>query len=192
VGATLSGVALFSEIARKKIQQHQESDAEVYLDHITANSKEMIEKMSDIVWTINPRNDSFERIISKLESYAFNLCAGKGIRLHLDIEESIRLFSPSMQVRKNIYMLMKEAINNAVKYSGGNNIFLALHSEGEQIRMVIRDDGKGFDINKEYGGNGLNNMRTRAADLGAKFTIDSKEDEGTHINLQFNFHPAGG
>lgn len=192
VGATLSGVALFSEIAREKIQQHQESDAEVYLDHITANSKEMIEKMSDIVWTINPRNDSFERIISKLESYAFNLCAGKGIKLHLDIEESIRLYSPSMQVRKNVYMLMKEAINNAVKYSGGNNIFLSLHSKGLQVTMVIRDDGRGFDIKKEHEGNGLNNMRTRAADLGANFTIDSKKDQGTNICLQFNFHPAGG
>ncbi len=192
VGATLSGVALFSEIAREKMQQHQESDAGIYLDHITANSKEMIEKMSDIVWTINPGNDSFERIIAKLQSYAVNLCAGKGIRLHLDIDDLVHLYSPSMQVRRNIYMLMKEAINNAVKYSGGNNIFLSLFKTGDQITIEIRDDGKGFDKNKSHEGNGLNNMQARATDLEGSLNIDSKEGEGTHIRLRFNFHPAGG
>ncbi|MGZ8525829.1 MAG: ATP-binding protein [Chitinophagaceae bacterium] len=192
VGATLSGVALFSEIARTKIQQHEENDAQVYLDHITANSKEMVEKMSDIVWTINPDNDSFERIIAKLRSYAFNLCAGKGIRLHFDVDDQVCLYSPSMQVRKNIYMLMKEAINNAVKYSGGNNIFLSLFKKEDLITIEIRDDGKGFDKKKKHEGNGLNNMQSRAADLDANFSIDSKEGGGTHIRLQFNFHPGGG
>lgn len=192
VGATLSGVALFSEIARTKIQQHEENDAQVYLDHITANSKEMVEKMSDIVWTINPDNDSFERIIAKLRSYAFNLCAGKGIRLHFDVDDQVCLFSPSMNVRKNIYMLMKEAINNAVKYSGGNNIFLSLIKKEDLVTIEIRDDGRGFDKKKKHEGNGLNNMQARAADLDANFSIDSKEGGGTHIRLQFNFHPGGG
>ncbi|MGZ8536948.1 MAG: histidine kinase [Flavisolibacter sp.] len=117
VGATLSGVALFSEIAREKIQQQQGNDAQIYLDHITANSKEMVEKISDIVWTIDPHNDSFERIIVKLQSFAVNLCAGKGIKLHFHIDDQVCLYSPPMQVRKNIYILMKESIYNAVKYS---------------------------------------------------------------------------
>jgi len=192
VGATLSGVALFSEIARAKIQQHQEDAAQVYLEHITTNSKEMVEKISDIVWTINPDNDSFERIIAKLRSYAFNLCAGKGIRLHFDVDDHICLYSPSMQVRKNIYMLMKEAINNAVKYSGGNNIFLSLSKREDLVTIEIRDDGRGFDKKKKYEGNGLNNMQTRAAELNANFSIDSKDGEGTNIRLQFDFHPGGG
>ena len=86
--------------------------------------------MSDIVWAINPDNDSFERIIAKLQSYAFNLCAGKGISLHLDIDDEIRHDYPSMQVKRNLYLFMKEAINNAVKYSDGKNIFLSLQKRG--------------------------------------------------------------
>src|SRR6185295_10671078 len=112
VGATLSGVALFSEIAREKMNLHQERDAQIYLDHITANSKEMVEKMSDIVWAINPENDSFDRIIAKLQSFAVNLCAGKSIRLHIDTDEDIRRCVPSMHIRQNLYMVVKEAINN--------------------------------------------------------------------------------
>ena len=192
VGATLSGVALFSEIAREKIQQQQGNDAQVYLDHITANSKEMVEKISDIVWTIDPHNDSFERIIAKLQSFAVNLCAGKGIKLHFHIDDQVCLFSPPMQVRKNIYMLMKEAINNAVKYSGGKNIYVSLRKKEDQIAIEIKDDGKGFDRNRIHQGNGLNNMYARATDLSASFTIDSSKDQGTDIRLQFYFNPAGG
>ncbi|HKC34632.1 MAG TPA: histidine kinase, partial [Chitinophagaceae bacterium] len=192
VGATLSGVALFSEIAGQKMKQHNEKDAQVYLDHITANSKEMVEKMSDLVWTINPQNDSFDRIISKLQSYAVNLCAGKGIRLHLDIDQALRSYYLPMQVRKNIYMLIKEAINNAVKYSEGKNIYLCVHNQGDLMTVEIRDDGKGFDTNLNYDGNGLNNIRARATDLDAKFSIDSQKGMGTSIRLQLDFHPAGG
>lgn len=192
VGATLSGVALFSEIAREKMQQHREDDVQLYLDHITVNSKEMVDKMSDIVWAINPDNDSFERIITKLQSYAFNLCAGKGISLHTSIDDRIREFYPPMQVKRNLYLFMKEAINNAVKYSEGKNIFLSLQNEHDRVAAEIRDDGKGFDSHRVHEGNGLNNMKARAGSLNGKFIIDSENGRGTSIRLQFDFHPAGG
>jgi signal transduction histidine kinase/tetratricopeptide (TPR) repeat protein len=192
VGATLSGVALFSEIAKQKMEQHRPEDAQVYLNHISANSKEMVEKMSDIVWAINPDNDSFERIIAKLQSYAFNLCAGKGISLHLNIDGEIQNDYPVMQVKRNLYLFMKEAINNAVKYSDGKNIFLSLQRKGDIIIAEIKDDGKGFDTKIENMGNGLKNMKERADSLEAKFTIDSSKGKGTCVRLQFHFHPAGG
>ena len=192
VGATLSGVALFSEIARERMQQQRQEDAQVYLDYITVNSKEMVDKMSDIVWAINPDNDSFERIVAKLQVYAFNLCAGKGIVLHIHIDDSIQVYYPSMQVKRNLYLFMKEAINNAVKYSEGKNIFLSLQKEGDRITAEIKDDGKGFDSGKGYEGNGLNNMKARAASLEGRLTIDSQKGAGTSVRLQFNFHPAGG
>jgi signal transduction histidine kinase len=190
VGATLSGVALFSEIAIQKMEQHEEDDAQLYLSHISANSKEMVDKMSDIVWAINPDNDSFERIIAKLQSYAFNLCAGKGIALHLDLDDTIRKHFPSMQIKRNLYLFMKEAINNAVKYSGGKNIFLTVQTKGDAIITEIRDDGKGFDTSVNYMGNGLKNMKARAGSLDGNLVIDSKNGKGTSIRLQF--HPGGG
>jgi signal transduction histidine kinase len=192
VGATLSGVALFSEIAKQKMEQRQDDDAQIYLQHITDNSKEMVEKMSDIVWAINPQNDSFDRIIAKLESYAFNLCAGKSIRLHLDIDDSIRSYQPGMKVRKNIYMLMKEAINNAVKYSASRNIYFTLKNNNGSILAELKDDGKGFDTRHPKEGNGLNNMKARAEELNARLDIHSASGEGTCIRLEFDFHPAGG
>jgi signal transduction histidine kinase len=107
-----------------------------------------------------------------------------------------------MQARKNIYMLMKEAVNNAVKYSGGAHLFLSIHRNLEGILVEIRDDGKGFDHTRSYEGNGLKNMHSRATDLGAELTIDSSPGGGTLVRLQYHihhstgqpavFHPGGG
>jgi len=192
VGATLSGIALFSEIARQKTKRYKDNDVQGHLENITANSREMIEKMSDIVWTINPQNDSFDRIVAKLQSFTVNLCAGKGIKPHLDIDESIRRYYPDMQVRKNFYLIMKEAINNAVKYSGAKNIYVSLHYRDSEINATVKDDGKGFDAAFAPEGNGLNNMKARTNELGAKLNIESQKGKGTSINLQMKFHPNGG
>lgn len=192
VGATLSGIALFSEIASQKTKRYKDNDVQDHLENITANSREMIEKMSDIVWTINPQNDSFDRIVAKLQSFTVNLCAGKGIKPHLDIDEAIRSFYPDMHERKNFYLIMKEAINNAVKYSGAKNIYISVHYRDSEINATVKDDGKGFDATFAPEGNGLNNMKARTSELGAKLNIESQKGKGTSINLQMKFHPNGG
>ncbi len=192
VGATLSGVALFSEIAKQKMEEHNEQDAKIYLDHISVNSKDMVEKMGDIVWTINPENDSIDRIVARLKAYAVNLCGGKGIQVHFQVNEDIKGFFPGMPERKNIYLFSKEAINNAVKYSNGSNIFFSMLKKDNIVALEIKDDGKGFDINTIVKGNGLINMQARAAELNADLEVQSTPDIGTCIKLNINFHPIGG
>lgn len=192
VGATLSGVALYSEIAKEKMEQHNEQDAQLYLDHISANSKDMVEKMGDIIWTINPANDSMDRIIAKLRSYAVNLCSGKNIQVHFQVDEEIKDCFPDMSERKNIYLFSKEAINNAVKYSGCRNIFYLIKPKDNKIILEVRDDGKGFDKDVITAGNGLVNMQARAGELSADLQIDSVPGEGTCIQLTMKFHPIGG
>jgi signal transduction histidine kinase len=192
VGATLSGVALFSEIAKQKMEERKEADATIYLSHISTNSKEMVEKMSDIVWAINPENDSFDRIVAKLQSYTLNVCAGKGINPHFKTDDSLRNHYASVEVKRNLYLFIKEAINNAVKYSEGKNIFLTLQKENNLVAVEIKDDGKGFDKNAGYEGNGINNMKARAESINGKLSIKSGKGAGTNIRLQFDFHPAGG
>jgi signal transduction histidine kinase len=192
VGATLSGVAFFSEMAKLKMEQNQQKDAQVYLKHITANSKEMVEKISDIVWAINPQNDSFDRIIAKLQAYAVNLCAGKDMRLHWNVPNQFRNYYPGMQERRNLYMLIKEGMNNAIKYSAAKNIYFSLLQQQDQLVIEIKDDGDGFDMQTVKKGNGLLNMQSRAAELNGTLQVESTIGKGTLIRLQFEFHPAGG
>ena len=192
VGATLSGVALFSEIAKEKMQQQRTQDAQEYLEHISTNSKEMVNKISDIVWAINPENDSFERIIEKLRAYAVNLCAGKKIMLQTNMDEALRNCHPMMEVKRNLYLFIKEGINNAIKYSQGKNIILSVRLENDSLITEIKDDGNGFDSSRAYSGNGLNNMRARAASLNGSLEINSNKGVGTIVRLRFDFHPIGG
>ena len=192
VGATLSGVALFSEIAKQKVLQHNQQDALEYLGHISTNSKEMVEKISDIVWAINPENDSFERITEKLKAYTLNLCAGRGIRLSFNVDENLNNLAPAIQVRRNFYMFSKEAINNAIKYAGCSHLLFSLQQNKSNSLLEIKDDGRGFNKDTVTKGNGLKNMQARANDLKADFELHTQPGKGTNIKLLFNFHPNGG
>ena len=184
VGATLSGVALFSEMAKQKMQLEQSSDAIMYLDRITHHSKEMVEKMGDIVWALNPQNDDVKKIRQKLHSYAAQLCASQGIQLHVSNDDIELMETISMQRRKNLYLIGKEAINNAVKYSRAKNIFLQWKKNGRHFILEIRDDGVGFVPSTVLNGNGLANMRSRAMEMKAILEINSTPGSGTQISVR--------
>jgi signal transduction histidine kinase len=192
VGATLSGVALFSEIAKEKMRQHKQEDVMEYLEHISVNSKEMVGKMSDIVWAIDPVNDSIGNMIEKLQAYTANLCVGRNINLHTNVYDVLQDYQPSMEVKRNLYLFIKETVNNAVKHSGCKNIWLSVTNRKNIIEAEITDDGIGFDQNQVSRGNGLNNMKARAVNLDGKLTVESGKTNGTTIRLQFDFHPSGG
>lgn len=182
VGATLTGIRVFGELAKER----PETQA-VNLEKINSYSEEMLNKMSDIVWAINPDNDSIERMISKLHSYAASLTSAKNIQLDFKIDENIRKKSLDMNLRKNIYMLSKEAINNAVKYSACKKIGLLLTVGSRAGVLRIEDDGVGFNKDDNQNGNGLRNMQIRAEEVSGELSIVSQPGKGTAIELIFNF-----
>lgn len=182
VGATLTGIRVFGQLAKER----PETQA-VNLEKINSYSEEMLNKMSDIVWAINPDNDSIERMISKLHSYAASLTSAKNIQLDFKIDENIRKKSLDMNLRKNIYMLSKEAVNNAVKYADCKRIGLSLITGSKTGVLRIEDDGKGFNKEDSQNGNGLRNMQIRAEEVKGKLSIESQPGKGTVIELAFNF-----
>ncbi len=182
VGATLTGIRVFGQLAKER----PETQA-VNLEKINNYSEEMLNKMSDIVWAINPDNDSIDRMISKLHSYAAAITSAKDIQLEFRIDESIRKKSLDMNLRKNLYLLSKEAINNAVKYADCKKILLLLDTGLRSGTLRIEDDGIGFNYGNGQTGNGLNNMKARAAEVHGKLRIDTSPGKGTAVELVFNF-----
>ena len=89
-----------------------------------------------------------------------------------------------MESRKNLYLIFKEATNNMVKYSEASRAKFSLKGEKDKLMMFISDNGKGFDTTKAYNGNGLENMKKRAFDMGAQLFIDSTTGTGTTIKLE--------
>ena len=140
--------------------------------------------MGDIVWTINPENDQFEKIILRMKSFAFDLLGAKNINFHFIADDRVSQINLPMEVRKNLYLIFKEATNNLVKYSGADNAYFSIKEEDKYLSMMIKDNGKGFDPGIETPGNGLKNMQKRADEIGAKLIVMSAPGKGTNIQLK--------
>lgn len=179
IGSTLSSISIFSQMA-----QQQSKEVIPMLETIGENSRKMLDAMADIVWTINPENDQFEKIILRMRNFAYELLGAKKIDFEFLADEDVANMKLSMDVRKNLYLIFKEATNNMVKYSDANKALFSIKGEKNNLTMLIRDNGKGFDTGRSTNGNGLKNMKKRAEEMGAYFTIDSKPGAGTTIELK--------
>ncbi|MFM2360185.1 MAG: hypothetical protein RLY16_2178 [Bacteroidota bacterium] len=185
VGGTLSGIGFMSEITQQRIAANDMEGAQTFLQKIVTNCKEMSEKMGDIVWAVNPANDSMEKTIEKLSSFAKQIGNTKNIQVKVLVQPSIFESTVDLNKRKQLYLICKEAINNAIKYSQCKTISLHFQQEGKKHRVAIIDDGIGFNTKETFAGNGLKNMQYRASEIKGTLTISSTHNTGTKIELVF-------
>jgi signal transduction histidine kinase len=171
LGATLSSIAVLSEIARNAIQRGSPQQSFPMLEKISTYSRDMVDKMRDIVWTINPANDSLENIIKRLNAFSTESCSNRGITFSLEMEDDFIHLPVPMNTRKNLYLICKEAIYNAITHSSCNHISALFDVSAGFIAITITDNGKGFGQTGQAAGNGLNNMRSRAAEIRASLEI---------------------
>ena len=144
----------------------------------------MMERMDDIVWSINPKNDSLENLFLRIKTFSAKLFEAKGINYKIEIDENVKHVGVLMEYRQHIYLIMKEAINNLVKYSECTQADINVSFHAPLLTVAIKDNGKGYDPNQITYGNGLNNMKKRAAEMDAKLDLQSKLNEGTIIILK--------
>ena len=183
VGATLSGIAMYSHLAKEQIKNPQAGAIEKSLSIIQSNAGEMVNKLNDIVWLINPGQDSLQKLMQRLEDYAIQMAAVKNIRVKSNINGHHSANILPAETRRNIYLLFKEAINNAVKYSNASLLELYVEEQDNEIEISLKDDGDGFDMETASLGNGLNNMQQRARDIKAGCIIESNIGKGTSITV---------
>lgn len=178
IGSTLNSISVYSEVARRKDEQQDEA-----LEMIGEASRKIIDAMSDIVWTVNPENDSFPKILFRMKSLAYNLFRAKKIEYTFHADENLEQKKLPLEDRRNFYLIFKEAVHNMVKYSNATQASITLTAENDKIRLLIRDNGVGFDTQQDATGNGLKNMKRRADEMNAKFTVESSKGNGTQIEL---------
>ena len=118
-----------------------------------------------------------------MRSLTHNILKAKKIDCTFRADESLNELKLPMEIRRNFYLIFKEALNNLVKYSNATRVSVLVSQQNKSVTFIIRDDGVGFDSNAEFGGNGLSNMKKRAADIGALLLIDSALGKGTSIEL---------
>ncbi len=185
IGSTLSSVYIYSEVAKKSVGDSN-PEAQDMMKNISSEVAGMIDALSDIVWTVNAKNDRFENIMNRMHGTSVELCEAQNYQLHFKMDESLNNLKMGMENRRNFYLIFKEAINNVVKYAHGNNVWITLRQDSrKEIIFIIKDDGQGFDINARRDGNGLVNIMKRTAELNGNIQIISAPGEGTEIQLQF-------
>jgi len=122
-------------------------------------------------------------VIARMRSLAYLLLKAKAIEFTFKADENLNRLSLSIPVRKAFYLLFKEAINNLVKYSNATRASFHISFENKHVKLVVRDNGVGFDPENALMGNGIKNMKRRAAEIGAQLLIESAEGKGTNVEL---------
>lgn len=185
IGSSISSIAIFSNIMLGQVG-NSTFKSEPLLVKITEQANEIMGSMNDIVWSINTKNDGFDKVFIRMREYAVKLLEAKGYKLHFDFDESLHDTKLDMEKRRDFYLIYKEILNNTAKYANGSNVWISVHFSNSVIDMLIRDDGLGFEVNAiRSNGNGLANMNYRATTLKGTLRIVSEPGKGTTLYLTF-------
>ncbi len=185
IGGTLSGIVLYSHMAESQIKSQQVDEVQKSLNTIQQSANDMVNRLNDLVWAVNPLHNSLTDLMQKLEEYAKEMAIVKNISVKVDVSENLSQFQLPVESRHNIYLLCKEAINNAVKYSQASLLTLKVHQCDHVIEFKIMDNGKGFDTTTVKKGNGISNMRKRCDVMDTVLSMQSIPGNGTVISFQF-------
>jgi len=179
IGSALSSINILSKVA----QEEKDGNTQNYLQRIGDQSARMMETMSDMVWSINPRNDSIDQVVVRMREFANEIVDSRNIELEFveNVPEGININSDK---RRNLFLIFKEAINNAAKYSQANQLKISLVKTNHHLHLAVTDNGKGFDEATIKMGNGLRNLRERATEVGGTLRIKSELGKGTEVELQ--------
>jgi len=182
VGASLTRISMLSEILVKKAADPEE--IKLGLAQISETSREVTQGMNHIVWALDPKNNTAEGLIVYIRGFAFAYLEPTSVECLFDLPEGLPELDLSMEVRRNLYLCVRESLHNVVKHSGATNVWISVNISEQEFIIRIKDDGKGIVAhNTETHGNGLINMTKRMKEIGGKFIIQSGKGEGTKISL---------
>ena len=179
IGSTLSSISILSEVAGGENEQKSKR----MLVEIKERSLVLMEKMDDIVWSISTKNDTVGDLLLRISQFAATVFEARDIDYEVQVPDRIKELRLDMQRRQHIYLILKEAINNLIKYSDCTTACITAGYLGGRLNIQIIDNGKGFDVKTAPAGNGLNNMKKRTDAVHGFLLIDSRPGSGTRIAL---------
>jgi signal transduction histidine kinase/ligand-binding sensor domain-containing protein len=187
VGTNLSSILVVSQLLERQESLEEQDRTRIKdIGAITAITQEMLR---DIVWMLNPKNDSVEDLLLKMKEYAGRLLHNMDYTFYAPPENLADKLS--IEFKRNIYLIFKETLNNIVKHASATDVGIEVRQENHVFSLKIVDNGTGFSSNGTNSGNGLTNIYRRAAHIKAKVHISSVPGEGTTIALSVKNHSNG-
>lgn len=196
IGAGLSRIAILSEVAHGRLGTGDLRGRD-HMTTIASASRELLDSMSDIVWAINPQKEHLKDLIQRMRRFASDLLTGRNITFHFKAPESEQDLKLSADMRREVFLIFKESVNNLARHSGATEAEINLGIDRRWLKLEIRDNGRGFDadalIKNDGGagrgdGNGLMSMRDRARRLGGELQITSSPGQGAVVILRAPIH----
>ncbi len=178
IGSTLSSIMLISDMAK-----NQGGDSQKMFTKINADSKSVMESVDEIIWSISPMNDSLQGIILRLKEYAQPLAESKNMKFDLKTDDHIEKLNLESEIRRNLYLIVKEAINNLMKYAHATQASIHFFKDKKNLVVHIIDNGQGFDSEEVTSRNGLKNMQTRAIEINGNLTFETHKNVGSKLTL---------
>jgi ligand-binding sensor domain-containing protein/signal transduction histidine kinase len=183
LGSNLSQIAIQSEVLLMEAGRKDPSMAKL-LSNITTTANESVEAMGDIVWAINPTEDSLQDLIRRMRRFASDVFTARGIDFDFRAPGVNRHVEIGADLRREVFLLFKETVNNIVRHSKCTRAEIEMALDGDALLLQVSDNGKGFDSTLETEGNGLSSIRRRARNLGGMLEVLSTPGTGTTIRLR--------
>ena len=182
LGSSLVKISLLGEQVESRLAEEAESGpgeadhAQLQVRKMTATARQVIREMDEIVWAVNPKNDTLENFAGYLCGFAREHFSDTPVECHLDFPLTFNTLpaeSLSADVRHNLFLAVREALNNVLKHAEAKHVWVRMEISPDKLALEVRDDGKGFSPNLSDRRNGLSNMHQRLEQLGGRMHLES-------------------
>jgi signal transduction histidine kinase len=183
LGAGLTEVNMLSSLVKSETTSRDEKNR--YLDELTETARRMVTSLDEIVWAVNPRNDTIASLASYFGSYAQRLLDLASVSCGLDVAEDLPDYPLDPKFRQQLFLAFKEALANVVRHAGATLVWLRISVRDDRLVVEVADNGRGFDAaERRAGADGVANMKDRLQALGGRCEVSSESDKGTTVRFQ--------
>jgi signal transduction histidine kinase len=182
LGSSLTRIMMLGERAEEGLAKHEEVG--VHVGKIVTSARHTVQALDEIVWAVNPENDTLEGLVEYLSHYANEFFENSNVSCRLEIPVRLPHCSLPAEFRHALFLVVKEAFNNILKHAGATQVCVEVGVTGPALHVIIEDNGCGFNpkgLPAGRKGNGLGNMRKRIETLGGQITFSNQT--GTRIEL---------
>jgi signal transduction histidine kinase len=186
IGSSLSSISIFADLALSEFPKDS-TKALGLIERVKHKNQEVSDTISDLIWAIYSKNDTMGSLVTRVRTFGFDVLTTRGIEVKIEDDFRLKDAVLSIELKKNLLLFFKEALNNIAKYSGASQAIIVIEYVDGTVHISISDNGKGFDPKLIRHGNGLAGFQARANAIGARFVLDSAIGTGTRLMLSFPF-----
>ena len=189
LGASLTQISLLSKLGQHDLGEHEKLSG--HLQNIATAARDGVKAVDEIVWAVNPRNDTVAHLLDYAGQYAVDFLRNADIRCRVDFPVQVPPLELTSDTRHGLFLVVKESLNNIVKHAGATDVLVRAGIENGRLRLAIEDNGHGFASAPDNAlSDGLRNMQQRLAELGGSCRIESSPGRGTTVSVSLPL--AGG